>query len=226
MKDSMMIVNYENSKINTAEIDGEFAVCAKDIAKVLGFVNPADAVSKHCKGVAIRYPLKTAGGTHDARFIKEPDLYRLILRANTEAAEKFQDFVCEEMLPQFRKRGFYISKAATAATRELLKLEFQANAVRAGIEKEAWELKARQALEIEGAVPVVDWIKGNLRELDDKQAANLSRNLKRVLAEELGLPVGSMSVPRRGKRLSARPDDLARALAALTNVNPNQLEFS
>lgn len=217
MNEYMQSINYENQNIRSMEIDGEIHVCAKDVALALQFQNPADAISKHCKGVAIRYPLSTAGGTQEARFIKEPDLYRLILRANTAEAEKFQDFVCEELLPQYRKQGFYIGRSATASQRELLSLEFKANAVRARIEAERFELKAQQVFEIDGAVPLMDWIQSHRPELNTKQAANLSRTLKQVIAQELDKPVTNMSVPRRGKRLCARPEDIAAAMDTLNN---------
>lgn len=42
--------------------NGNPLFCAKDVAKVLGYARPADAVSAHCKGSANYRPLETAGG--------------------------------------------------------------------------------------------------------------------------------------------------------------------
>lgn len=51
--------------------------CASDVAKVLGYARPADAVSDHCKGVSI-LPTPTNGGVQQVKFIKEADVYRLV----------------------------------------------------------------------------------------------------------------------------------------------------
>ncbi len=39
--------------------------------------------------------------------IPESDLYRLIMRSNMAEAERFQDWVVEEVLPQIRRTGSY-----------------------------------------------------------------------------------------------------------------------
>lgn len=40
-------------------------------------------------------------------FITEKDVYRLIMRSNLPDAEKFQDWVCDDVLPTIRKHGVY-----------------------------------------------------------------------------------------------------------------------
>lgn len=37
------------SEVRTLEIDGKIYFCATDVAKVLGYVNPRDAIVRHCK---------------------------------------------------------------------------------------------------------------------------------------------------------------------------------
>ena len=41
-------------------------------------------------------------------FIPESDVYRLVMRSKLPEAEKFQDWVCEEILPAIRKTGGYM----------------------------------------------------------------------------------------------------------------------
>lgn len=43
-------------------------------------------------------------------FIAEKDVYRLIMRSNLPDAEKFQDWVCDEVLPTIRKHGAYMTQ--------------------------------------------------------------------------------------------------------------------
>ncbi len=40
-------------------------------------------------------------------FINESNLYRIILRSNLPAAEKFESWVCDEVLPAIRRNGQY-----------------------------------------------------------------------------------------------------------------------
>ena len=42
-------------------------------------------------------------------FIKESDVYRLIMKSKLPSAEEFEQWVCEEVLPSIRKHGAYIT---------------------------------------------------------------------------------------------------------------------
>ena len=46
--------------MRTIEEDGTLWFCATDVARVLGYVNPRDAIIRYCKsmGVVIRAPLQ------------------------------------------------------------------------------------------------------------------------------------------------------------------------
>ncbi len=84
---------------------------AKDVAVTLGYTNHNKAVIDHCK---YSKPWKELKGYNDSlplqpalKLIPESDLYRLIMRSDMEEAERFQDWVCEEVLPTIRKTGVY-----------------------------------------------------------------------------------------------------------------------
>lgn len=76
---------------------------AVDVAKALGYKNTDDAIRRHCKRKTT--PAKHGGGFYSV--IPESDLYRLVFRSKLEAAEKFTDWVVEEVLPAIRKTGKY-----------------------------------------------------------------------------------------------------------------------
>lgn len=105
----MNIIPFNSGEfsIRAVEIDGEPWFVGKDVCEALGYVNPADAISKHCKGVAKRYPLQTGGGSQDVRVLAEPDVLRLIVKSSLPGAEKFERWVFEEVLPSIRKTGRY-----------------------------------------------------------------------------------------------------------------------
>lgn len=91
--------------------DGTELFCAKDVAQALGYKNTKDAISKHCKGVAKRYPLETPGGTQTVRFIAEPDVFRLIVGSKLPTAQRFEAWLFEEVLPAIRRDGDYMAAA-------------------------------------------------------------------------------------------------------------------
>lgn len=105
--------NPEFGTIRTATRDGIPMFCAKDVAVALGYQNTNDAIRKHCKGVAICYPLKTAGGVQDVRFITEGDMYRLIASSKLESAQRFESWVFDEVIPSIRRDGAYVASDGT-----------------------------------------------------------------------------------------------------------------
>jgi len=65
-----------------------------------------------------------SSSNQEAVVISEPGLYRLILTSRKPQAEPFQDWVCQEVLPQIRKTGKYEPKPLTPG--ELLKIQAEA----------------------------------------------------------------------------------------------------
>lgn len=89
--------------------NGEPLFCGKDVATILGYKRTSNALQQHCKGAAIQGPLETGGGTQQVRFITEGDLYRLIVGSKLPAAERFEKWVFEDVLPAVRKHGGYLT---------------------------------------------------------------------------------------------------------------------
>lgn len=105
--------NFDNHSIRViTDENGEPLFVGKDICDALGYKNATDAMNDHCKGVAKRYPLQTAGGMQELRVISEPDVMRLVVSSTLPAAESFERLVFEEILPTIRKTGKYISPGA------------------------------------------------------------------------------------------------------------------
>lgn len=89
--------------------DGEPLFCGTDVCKALGYGNPSDALKKHTRpeGIAKRDTL-TSKGLQSLSYVDERNLYRLVMRSKLESAERFQDWVCGEVLPAIRKTGRYV----------------------------------------------------------------------------------------------------------------------
>jgi prophage antirepressor-like protein len=52
-------------------------------------------------------PMPTLGGVQQMTFLSESGLYKLIMRSDKEEAVKFQEWICEDVLPAIRKTGQY-----------------------------------------------------------------------------------------------------------------------
>jgi prophage antirepressor-like protein len=82
--------------------------CATDVCAVLGYVNAPDAIAKHCrqKGIAKRDTL-TEKGFQSLTYINEGNLYRLIVKSRKPEAEKFENWIYDEVIPSIQKSGSY-----------------------------------------------------------------------------------------------------------------------
>jgi prophage antirepressor-like protein len=100
--------NFDTKKVRILFDNGEHWWCASDVCSILCYKNGPKAISDHCKtkGITKRYTL-TNGGNQLLTYIDEPNLYRLIMHSKNKEAEKFQDWVSSEVLPQIRKTGSY-----------------------------------------------------------------------------------------------------------------------
>lgn len=110
------IFKYESdenpfNEIRTIEQeDGNVLFCASDVAKILGYKNPSEAVITHCKPSKIEkcyIPHENGVGGVNLNFIPESEVYRLIMRSQLKSAEEFGDWVFEEVLPSIRRKGYY-----------------------------------------------------------------------------------------------------------------------
>lgn len=110
-KEIQIFNNEEFGEVRVMGTPDNPLFCATDVAKALGYANPAKAVIDHCKGVSI-LETPTPGGKQKMKYIGEAEVYRLILKSNAPRAEAFQDWVCGEVLPSIRKTGGYVSDAA------------------------------------------------------------------------------------------------------------------
>lgn len=109
------IFNFEQNEVRTVLVNDEPYFVGKDVAEVLGYSKPRNAISTHVdeedkQDAPIQGDL---GGKQKMTIINESGLYSLILKSKLPNAKKFKRWVTSEVLPQIRKHGMY-------ATDELL----------------------------------------------------------------------------------------------------------
>lgn len=99
---------------------GDVLFCAREVAKILGYVNERDAILKYVDA-SDKVKIKNSNVViHDFRkihntgetFINESGLYSLILTSGIKSAKDFKRWVTSEVLPSIRKTGVYRTEAS------------------------------------------------------------------------------------------------------------------
>lgn len=98
---------FDDSTIRVVELEGQAWFVGRDVAKVLGYADATNAMKQHCKGVVKRHPLQTGGGLQEVRILSEGDVLRLVVGSKLPAAERFERWVFDEVLPQIGRTGRY-----------------------------------------------------------------------------------------------------------------------
>jgi prophage antirepressor-like protein len=96
-----------HNNVRTAEIDGEIWFVGVDIANVLQYQRPNEAIRQHCKHTVKHRISDNQGVPHEYLVIPESDVYRLIIKSQMPRAEKFEDWIFSEVIPSIRKTGRY-----------------------------------------------------------------------------------------------------------------------
>lgn len=117
MNELQIFNNEEFGEIRAVEIDGEPWVVAKDVASILGYRNPQEAVREHVDPEDVKMGERNAtpsivdslGREQFPSFINESGIYSLIFGSRLESAKKFKHWVTSEVLPQIRKTGGYVA---------------------------------------------------------------------------------------------------------------------
>lgn len=108
----LSVFNFDNNSIIAVIYEGKPAFVAMDVARALGYAKPQNAIREHCKSlIKLKCPEMRPLGfepiPQGITLIRESDVYRLVMRSKLESAERFQDWVVEEVLPALREEGCY-----------------------------------------------------------------------------------------------------------------------
>ncbi|HDY9559985.1 TPA: BRO family protein [Staphylococcus argenteus] len=102
--------NFEELPVRTLEVDGEPYFVGSDIAKILGYQKPQNAIATHVDLEDKTTTLIQGTGSNyksNAVIINESGLYSLIFSSKLENAKRFKRWVTSEVLPTLRKTGTY-----------------------------------------------------------------------------------------------------------------------
>lgn len=110
--------NFEGNQVRTVMIDDEPCFIGKDVAEVLGYVRPADAIRTHVNTQdKLTRHFTDSGQNRQMTVINESGVYDLIFDASRQGknadirrkATEFRHWVTNDVLPSIRKNGMYMT---------------------------------------------------------------------------------------------------------------------
>lgn len=116
---AVMALNFESQSLASQVIDNQMWFAATNLAKILGFGNPRQALATHVELCDVQKldvtstDLQNVEVTSKARktqtlnFVNESGMYALIFGSTKAEAKRFKHWVTSEVLPQIRKTGSY-----------------------------------------------------------------------------------------------------------------------
>ena len=101
------VFEYEGQSVRTKVVDGQAWFAAKDVCTILDITNHRNAVAKlseRQKGVQV---MDSPGGPQETLVVNEAGVYKIAFTSHKREAERFTDWVAEDVLPSIRQHGLY-----------------------------------------------------------------------------------------------------------------------
>ena len=121
MNELQIFNNEEFGSVRTITKDNEPMFCLTDVCKALE-INNVSQLKTRLKddGVITNEVIDNLGRKQTATFINESNLYKVIFQSRKPSAEKFTDWVTDEVIPSIRKTGSYAVPMTTGEQIQLL----------------------------------------------------------------------------------------------------------
>ena len=110
MNELQIFNNEDFGSVRTIKKDNEPMFCLADVCRALDITHVTDVKSRLKQdGVGTSEVIDSLGRKQTATFINESNLYKVIFQSRKPSAEKFTDWVTDEVIPSIRKNGGYIA---------------------------------------------------------------------------------------------------------------------
>lgn len=106
------LFNFHGQNVRTVTINDEPYFVGKDVAMILGYKKPENAIANHVENEDKTTTLIQGTGSNyksKSVIINESGLYSLILGSKLPTAKEFKHWVTSEVLPAIRKHGAYMT---------------------------------------------------------------------------------------------------------------------
>lgn len=186
-------------QVRTVVINGQVMFAATDVAKCLGYANPRDAISKHCKsdGVAFCDGVVKTGQRKDGtiyeqtgeiKIITKGNLIRLVANSELPQAEEVESWIFDEVIPTVLETGGYIAtkqddtpeeimaRALTIAQATLAKREERLKQLEAQAEQQQATIEI-QTEEIKKSAPKVSYYDNHLQSVNTQTSTQAAKQI-------------------------------------------------
>lgn len=116
-KNQALQLAFEGTPVRAIkDAEGKPWFIGADVCAILGYSDTHDAIKKHCKSSKL---LRTGESPvlginpRGMTIINRADVYRLIMRSQLPAAERFENWIVEEVIPAVMDHGGYLTPQAT-----------------------------------------------------------------------------------------------------------------
>lgn len=110
MNELQIFNSPEFGDIRTVMVKNEPMFCLSDVCRALEITNVGNVKQRLSeKGIRTMDTL-TKGGNQKLLYINEANLYKTIFQSRKESAQRFTDWVTDEVLPSIRKHGAYMTE--------------------------------------------------------------------------------------------------------------------
>lgn len=122
MNEIQIFNNPQFGEVRAVTIDNEPWFVGKDVAKVLGYAKPENALATHVdEDDSLKQGITDSlGRTQNTTIINESGLYSLVLSSKLPTAKAFRRWITSEVIPSIRKNGGYIHGQDRMTDAELL----------------------------------------------------------------------------------------------------------
>lgn len=107
---------FEGHEVEAFEFEGQVLFNPKHVAEILDIKNVNDNISRMNEKQVVKLTNSKVGKTdfrklHNTgeNFLTESGVYKLVFKSHKPNAEKFMDWIADEVLPTIRKTGGYVS---------------------------------------------------------------------------------------------------------------------
>ena len=118
---------FEGNKVEVFEFEGRVLFNPKDVAKCLDIADVKSSIRNFNDKQVVKLTNSKVHNIHFRKlhntgenFLTESGVYKLIFKSRKESAEKFQDWVTDEVLPTIRETGGYIPVSQDESDEEFL----------------------------------------------------------------------------------------------------------
>jgi prophage antirepressor-like protein len=124
---SVTVFGFGENKVEVIELNGQPLFNARDVGAVLGIADVNSTTREWTEKQAVKLTNSILQDLHNRKlhntgekFLTESGVYKLIMRSSKPDAEKFQDWIAEEVLPSIRKNGGYIANQENLSPEQII----------------------------------------------------------------------------------------------------------